>query len=307
MRLAAKSCRLMKKLYFLILLNVTCNYLSAQQKIVFKERYLANRVYITHDSTTTDVSLSFSGYKDEVSKLTSRGLTSPSKSSAISNRTLFLTTDSIKVDGSLPLTFRYNIISNAKINNSELPGSKNILNTGDIKAVYANDDRISIISIDGQTPYDQKAALENLLNAQRIKFPETPLKVGDTFSHEVPFEFPMQGMEEKVILKNSYTLTAIKGDNAYFDLDQQISTGIDIENTVNAISLKGNGKGKGKLIFSIKDNCVISNISTLNCTINVNKTGLMIAVDYKITSAQTIEVKSKQFDAPPTVRELPGH
>ena len=64
-----------------------------------------------------------------------------------------------------------------------------------------------------------KTTLENV--QQAIKFPEKPMKVGESFNSEIPMTIPMEGMNPiSVKINMEYLLTEIKDGKAFFDIKQ---------------------------------------------------------------------------------------
>ena len=81
---------------------------------------------------------------------------------------------------------------------------------------------------------------------KQIKFPDKPLKPGDSFTQAMPMNIPISKdnnlkMDGGVI----YKLVSISDGKAYFDIVPNLSMMFTIKNTV--VNLTGTGTGKNDL------------------------------------------------------------
>jgi hypothetical protein len=98
-----------------------------------------------------------------------------------------------------------------------------------------------------------------------IKFPDHPLKPGDTFTQQVPFTLPMLSGEGNSI-ETTYKLVSVDGNKANFDIMQNISIKTDIKGKLN-IALTGSGTGK--MVYDISNNFPSTYTSTANVQVSV--------------------------------------
>ena len=132
-----------------------------------------------------------------------------------------------------------------------------------------------------------KTTLESV--QQSIKFPEKPIKVGETFNSEIPMKIPMEGMNPiSVKINMEYLLTEIKDGKAFFDIKQTV--GLDMsQEQLNVIA---SGTGTGTSEFDIKENYLTKYKSELpmDMTIKVNEK-MTMKLKMTTTSEQNVVIE----------------
>lgn len=139
-----------------------------------------------------------------------------------------------------------------KMGEKELPSEPNILTGMKISGWADSKGKLRFEDVQGEgvTPEVKKLMISAVdqMGAQ-IAFPEKPLKVGDEFTHEIPFDMPVQGgVALKMIIKTVYKLTSFTTDNAFFDTVITMIMDLSVEKG----SMTAEGSGKGKMVFDIK-------------------------------------------------------
>src|SRR6185503_15911901 len=120
------------------------------------------------------------------------------------------------------------------------------------------------------------------------KFPEKPMKPGDSFTQTMPFNMPMKdgGGDIKVEASVTYKLTSISDGKAYFDMTPSFSMNV----TVKKISVDMSGTGTGKMVYSIKDNFPVSKSGSFDLKLKVTSEKVNVDGTAVITSTTTTVV-----------------
>lgn len=217
----------------------------AQKSLIFKQAILPNSIYKSSMQTTVDSETIF-GADTGMDPIMSNGLTlmhysvksgesSGDRISAIMEYDSLVTSQSMGMGGT-PMEMVF------------FKGTK----------IYGSFDEKSSFSLDsivGDIDDNMRTTLTETLKqfSQSIQFPETPMKIGDDFNHEVPFSIPVPGKESmEMKIKTNYTLKEIKKGVAYFDLVQDY-----IMQSKELGDMKMTGEGTGKLVFDIENKYAI--------------------------------------------------
>jgi hypothetical protein len=133
-----------------------------------------------------------------------------------------------------------------------------------------------------------KARMSQTMNnfQKNIKFPDHPMKIGESFTQNMPFNLPMIGERSKLSGRNTYTLVSIADGKAYFDVKQEMNATIPIKGDVLTI----NGTGLGKMTYSIKDNFATDCTTVMTLTVNgeLEKVQLDATAEFDINYAYTV-------------------
>lgn len=115
---------------------------------------------------------------------------------------------------------------------------------------YTTDGKMTLDSIAGKKIDDAtKAAMIKMIDGMKaaVKFPDTPMKIGDTFTQDTPMDLPISGMASKLNSKTTFKLISIDNNKAYFDLKYELT--MDMNGSAMAIKMAGGGDGK--MVFDI--------------------------------------------------------
>ena len=116
-----------------------------------------------------------------------------------------------------------------------------------------------------------------------IEFPKKPLKIGDTFSQDVPMNIPLNGQTIKIIITKNYTLKSVIKNLAEFSVKEDFKLDAPSEN-ITAI-----GDGTGVVVFDITENQVIKD--TVRMTINMKvKTANGVILGYMNSNSKKTTV-----------------
>ena len=110
--------------------------------------------------------------------------------------------------------------------------------------------------IDEKTKEVIKYSLENV--KPEIEFPSKPLKIGDSFEHNMPMKIPIdKNNAVNFIIKKTYTLKEVNNNIAIFDLNELIF----VDTNFKAENILSYGNGTGIVEFNISDNQIVKNNS----------------------------------------------
>jgi len=277
----------MKNLLYLPLLFLFSN-LHAQQGVVFKIKYLPNHTYQGTVNMTINAKATLSGNDTIISKLTSQGITQPLALNVKMEMKGNTQTGPVGANNMFPLTMKYNFENlSGDLNGNDIPMPMDKLAGG--MSIYGHvgpDGKLKADSISGGKVHDtSEVKVSQMMNGiqKNIKFPDHPMKIGETFTQDMPVNLPVAGKSMNIDSKVVYKLISIADGNAYFDLQQSMNMSIPISGaTINL-----NGMGAGKLVYSIKDNFA-TDYST-NITLKV--TGEIKTLKIDATAEMNMEYK----------------
>ena len=242
----------MKKLLYLSLLLIAFT-ANAQKGIIFKMKYLPNRSYNAITNMAMKVTLNLSGDNNLAASINPGG--GPVNLDMTMNMDGTIKTGAKGADNTFPITIGYkmgqmNMTMNGKKTDVPLPAL-----TSKMTPIYGHVDesgKLRADSIGGTAIKDtSEKSITAMMNAiqSAVKFPDKPLKVGDTFTQEMPFNLPISGIGMAMNAKVIYKLVSINAGKAYFDVEQTM----DIKIPIKGDDLVITGAGNGKMVYSIKD------------------------------------------------------
>ena len=243
----------MKKLIYLSLLLFVFK-AEAQQSAIFKIKYLPNHNYNGTVNMDLNCHITLTGNDTIISKLTSQGITQPITANVKMKMDGSTQTGAVGPGNLFPLTMKYKFDDlSVDVSGKSIPIPTDKLSAGvSIYGHVGQDGKIKADSIGGQKIKDtSEAKVSQMMNAiqKNIKFPDHPMKIGETFTQDMPLNIPVAGSNMNLDSKVVYKLVSIAEGNAYFDVQQSM----DLTIPVGGASINMNGAGTGKLIYSIKD------------------------------------------------------
>ena len=224
---------------------------KSQQSVLFKVKYSPNHSYSSSFIVDNNTQMNIEADKEIIEKIKAKGIKLPMILTGNTEMDFNVKTGAIAENKTYPITISYtNIKTVQKINGEEKIGPQSPLVGLNIFGHYDESGKMHMDSIPGKNVNDTlRSMIFNMVKSfqDKIKFPDYPLKVGDTFSQELPMTLPIEGNSFNIVVKINYKLTDLKENNAFFDLEQ----------TANFNFAKGNatmnmlGKGNGKMVFDI--------------------------------------------------------
>jgi hypothetical protein len=232
------------------------------------------------------IDANLSGDTAIINKLSSQGITQPVNAHIALGINGNMKTGALGGDQTFPLNMDYKI-SNITVNanGKEVPIPPKATEK-DIKIMgHVNQDgQLKIDSAAGKKMTDStERKMQQMMDLvqKQIKFPDRPLKPGDSFTQSSPMNIPM-GSDNNIKMEGgiTYKLVSISAGKAYFDMVPNFS----MDFKVKTVSINVTGTGTGKMVYSIKDNFPLSKEGTFNMKIKIVSNKLNVDGSAVITS-----------------------
>ena len=257
----------MKKIFLLPLLLLVIK-AEAQQSVVFKMKYLPNRTYDAATTLSMNANITLSGDTNIIAKLKSKGVIQPITLNMETSINGSTKTGPADANNNIPITINYKIgqisisFNGKKIDVPQKINSDRTIYGHVNAAGTLKSDSISGAKIKDTSSKTASQLINSIQN--KIKFPDHPLKVGDTFTQDLPMNIPIGSNDTEADVKVIYKLVKIDGGNAYFDMDQTMNMQLTFKQSPITLT----GSGTGKLIYDIRDSFPTDYSSNLNFKFN---------------------------------------
>ncbi len=243
----------------------------SQETFVFKNVFLPNSKYITTTISEVYGTINFEGDETMLNELKSNGMQLPMTMEQKTSIIAINETGEKDDLGNIPFTIFYEKMeTTSKMNGDSIPQKENPFSEAKIFGFHKLDGTMAVDSITGDGLNEQiKSMLRSTFDQvlKQIDFPENPLKIGDTFTNEIPMTMPMGNLQPmEIIIKIDYQLKDIENNLALFDLNQNIA----LNSVQESLNLSVTGQGPGKLKYDIEKNIMVRNESTLPMKVQVN-------------------------------------
>jgi len=292
LRLAEPLPAIKMKPYYLLLAIICFNALGqAQNEVLFKSVFHPNTEYITTMITTSKSEVKFDGSKEMLENLKANGVQNPilveSSNSVVSS----IKTQELLSDDTFDAVMTYQKVHTIQTQNGQSTQQKSPLEGMRIEGKYDSNNKFKVDTIIGENINEAlrttlTSTLENV--QEQIKFPDYPLKQGDTFNQTLPMTIPVAGVQNvQVVIKTDYLLKEIENDLATFDITQTVELEMDIENST--ITATGNGTGISQ--YSISKEFITKYESNLTMELTVIVNQLKISSQVISKSDMTVEIK----------------
>ena len=273
----------------IILFTALVVYANAQDGINFKIKYLPNHTYQIAGNTTMDFMVDLSANKDIAAKLKAKGIEQPINMHVQFDNTGNISTGEVSA-GVFLYTMSYDPPAvNVTINGKAIPIPLPAKTTkgGSMYGHVSSDGTLKMDSLKGSKLNDSTTAMVQKMTStilKQIKFPDHPLKPGDTFTQDIPFDIPAAvGKNMAIDIKVTYKLANIADNQAFFDLVQDLNMNLQVKK----IAVTLTGTGTGKLIYDIKNQYPVSLNNNMDMKINAKLDTLNVNAIAKISSNQT--------------------
>jgi len=268
---------------------------SQETSVIFKAGYMPEKEYRTIQSTTITGLMDFKVDKKTKNVLEESGISLPMKMSGKNESETIITTGSIK-DDVFPVSFRYNKSMSSSSIAGKIQEEEESPFTKCVIYGVCNNSIVTIDSIAGEYLDEaQKSLLSKTIESIQnlIKFPDHPLKIGETFTQKIPLSIPVPGIENTdITVVSKYKLTKIADGKAYFDLQQKLLFNMDAES--NEIKLKGGGKGKAE--YDIANNIISYSRSAILLKMKMKIEDMKARAQFTTDTKQEISVKPAPAD-----------
>lgn len=198
-------------------------------------------------------------------------------------------------DGGLPFVVSYDSVAMVgAVNGDTIPmdGQEEMLRGFNIKGRYVNQEMV-LDSLGGEAMTAQVAQsvqqnLEGL--AMMVEFPETPLRIGDSFSQTVTKSVSTatgNNVDMEVVMH--YTLESVEGEVAVFRTREEYDFGSLKDQNFD---ISGRGEGGGTMRFSLAQNYILSyvNDSDLDMLMDMSAT---TGMETKMDMSSRNRIKSR--------------
>lgn len=266
----------------------------AQKAVPFKLKFLPNRIYTVSANT------------DMISKVESAGQAARSKTPSkrsMENKGNFvmsyqIKTGSLAASGSFPYTL---IITDFKSTNlvngvADKSAGKNPVIGGRSAGTITADGKMHMESLTFPAA-DQKTskAVISMVNkfGDEIRFPARPMKVGESFTQEKPFNFANGGTDVGIKTVIVYTLRSVKGDLAYFDTKETITMNVKGQKSNSKTNVNTTGHGKGTMVYDIANNFAIAKTDNLDTRLNLSMGASAMKVDAMVTTNYKAKISAR--------------
>jgi len=274
----------MKKTVFILLLAGFATQLKAQQQASFKPVYSPKTTYTDTRDMTTAMNMNAGGQQINMNM--------------IMNTLAITETGAADQTKSVPVKIT-NKSTDIKMtmNGQDMPSGQIPPVSMVIYGKYLPDSKLHIDSISGQKLTDSlKAAMvqmaENVQNL--VKFPDHPVKVGETFTMDAPFSMPMMAMGggNNMTVKMTYKLISITNDVAAFDISENMDIDLSkpepAKNTGMTMVIKG--LGTGSMSYNIKKQYMVSMVNNVDVDFDMSIGGQAVKGKGTVASKDNVVV-----------------
>lgn len=276
----------MKKCIYLLLLLIVFK-AEAQDGIQFKISYMPGYSYQTSTALKFKINPHLSGDTAIINKIKAQGIQQPINLDIGMNVKTSVNTGKLMADKSFPITFNKGDAEiNGTINGQVIPIPSHPSNGSRIYAHSMKDGTYRVDSVSGSTLKDTSAKLiSQMINSiqHQVKFPERPLKIGDSFTQEIPLNLPISTNAISIKIKVTYRLISVSDGTAYFEMLQDLNMALTVKNIIVNLS----GTGSGKMTYNIKDHFPTKYESELNINLSGSVDKLNITATCMISNVNT--------------------
>jgi hypothetical protein len=278
----------MKKIILTFLLIFSFAYSKAQESFLFHLKYIPDHLYELAISTDMNMEINFSGDSAIIENMKESGMKSPMVMASKKTMNVDITTGAIKTDNYFPISIYYkDIISKNVVNGAESATPQNPLEGKKILGRYSTDGKMQIDSILGTQINNElkntvAKLIDNMIN--QLHFPDKPIKIGETFTQQLPFSLPVAGTSIDAIINIVYKLKSVESGIAIFDLDESMTMDITTDKNGKTLTLKGAGAGAGTMTYDIKGNYSPFRTANLKMTYTMQIGKLSMAASANIAS-----------------------
>lgn len=257
----------------------------AQNEVLFKVKFKPNKTYITEMVNNIQIDINFDIDSAKKKEMESAGMTLPMRMDMLQEMTLSTKTGTLAAEKRIPMTMTYDKVDISMIMNGKEMKQPNQFVGMQIKGYATEDGIVSIGAIEGSLDTATKGSLQKMISEvfRNVEFPNKAMKIGDTFTQEVPMEMPANGTVLNMLTKMTYTLKEIKESQAFFDYTQSVSMNFEIEEG----NTTATGSGTGTMIYDIPSNYVTDSTGDMmmNMNMQVGEMAMKMSVKAK-TSAK---------------------
>jgi len=229
----------------LLLLTFLSTAAWAQDEVDFRVQFKPDRKYSQIVSQTNEMRTSYTAPKMYMEKLKEKGLLGNKVKKTGSTMTSVVKTGSLGDSARFPLTIEFTHVSGDRA--KYIPDGTMLYGSA-TAGTMPSLDSVTGTSFDEK---NQKLFLKTIQSVfSQISYPARKVKLGESFSREIPLSIPIGEMKMDMIITTTYKLTKIKNGVAHFDISQVYSMAA----TITKYKVTATGKGKGFVDYDIANN-----------------------------------------------------
>jgi len=243
----------------------------AQNEVLFQVKYKPNKTYITEMVNNMQMDMNVDSAKKKQTEST--GMKPPMHVNMLQEMTLSTKTGAVAPDKRIPLTMTYDKLDVSMTMNGKEMKQPNKFVGMQIKGYASEEGKVNIDAIEGNSDTATKAALQKMISEvlRNVEFPNKAMRIGDTFTQEVPMEMPMNGTTLNMLTNLTYTLKEVKESQAFFDYTQSLSLNFEVANG----NTTATGSGSGTMIYDMPANYITGSTGDMIMDINMQM-GVML-------------------------------
>lgn len=254
---------------------------NAQNAVTFKFRLLPKHTYAVDGVTNIDSRINTVGQGNATPQ---NGQSQKFENKGNVTMSYTIVTGAPDAKGTFPFIVTVtNFSSKNIVNGKEQPGQQNnpVRGARSQGAITADGkmhtETITFIRADENT----KKAIVNMINkfGDQVQFPAKPMKIGESFTQDKPFNLANGGKNVDIKTVVTYTLKSIKGNLAYFDTKEIITSNIKAQKANKKADVKTNGIGKGTMVYDITNNFAVAKADNLVTKMNMTMGTMNMAID----------------------------
>lgn len=239
----------------------------AQNEVLFQVKFKPNKTYITEMVNDMQIDMDFDIDSTKKREMEGAGMLLPMHMDILQEMTLSTKSGAVAADKRIPMTMTYDKVEvSMTMNGNEMKQPNNFVGM-EVKGYATEEGMVIIDVIEGNLDAAAKEALQKMISEvlRNVEFPNKAMKIGDSFTQEVPMEMPMNGTTLNMLTNVTYTLKEVKESQAFFDYTQSLSMNFGIE--------KGNttatGLGRGTMIYDMPANYITDSTGDMIMDMNM--------------------------------------
>jgi len=259
----------------------------AQKNVLFKAKFLPDKTYTTEIVNDMKMEMNFDVDSAKRKQMLDGGVKLPMHIDMLQEMSISTKTGALTADKRVPLTISYNKMGmTIKMQGKETKQPDQFVGMK-IKAYATADGKLEVDTIEGNITAEVKATMVKMISQmlKSVQFPDKTMKIGDTFTQEMPMVVPAGATAMNLIIKVNYTLKEIIGKQAMFDYTQNISLNLATSHDNSSAA----GSGTGTMKYSISEQYITDTTSDLKMKLSITTAGTNMKID--VLAKSTIKAK----------------
>jgi len=266
----------MKKSLILPILLLAAIQLRAQQSVMFKLAYQPKTTYTIDKDMKVMMNMNLPA---EIAAATG-GV--QDMTMVMNSNTTSVIAAGARSQGNMPVKFTMKANTmKVSMNGQDMPAGSIATPNVAVYGKYTTDSKLLVDSIAGQKMTDSlRTVMSKMLDAVQdgIKFPDHPLKVGETFTQDMPLSLPLPGIggSNTMNMKMTYKLLRIVGNTAAFDFTENIDLNMSPQVQGQNLKITMTATGDGFLNYDIAKQFFTTMSNNLSVNFDINTSGVAI-------------------------------